>query len=32
MEADPAEEERTAVSEIAKIARLRLADLVQDAT
>jgi len=29
--ADPAEEERTAVSEIAKIARLRLADLVEDA-
>jgi OHCU decarboxylase len=30
VEADPAAEERTAVSEIAKIARLRLADLVQD--
>jgi 2-oxo-4-hydroxy-4-carboxy-5-ureidoimidazoline decarboxylase len=28
MEADPADEEQTALSEIAKIARLRLADLV----
>ena len=28
MELDPAEEEQTALTEIAKIARLRLADLV----